>query len=118
MTRADDRLLDVREANAAPRSGTAPQSEAAFVRPYLSAEQLATVTPWSVNAIWKMVGRGMLRRNVHYFRPLGRRREIVFKWSAIVALIEGSEQTEAEQPGTRKGMDVQQAAHDLERLLG
>jgi hypothetical protein len=69
------------------------------VRPYLSAEQLAAVTPWSVNAIWKMSGRGMLQRNAHYFRALGRRRKIVFKWRAIVAFIEGREQTEPETPG-------------------
>ena len=90
----------------------------ASVRPYLSAEQLAAVTPWSVNGIWKMVGRGVLKRDVHYFRPLGRRREIVFKWTAIVALIEGAQSTEPEQSEARKGMDVQQAAKELERLLG
>ena len=57
-------------------------------RPYMSAKQLAEVTPWTVNAIRKMMARGVLKRGVHYFQPLGRRREVVFKWSAIVVMIE------------------------------
>jgi hypothetical protein len=35
------------------------------IREYLSAEQLAKVTPWSISAIEKMVSRGILKRDVH-----------------------------------------------------
>lgn len=97
--RNEHRSKRIIESAPAPAAGISKRPDMPSVRPYLSAEQLAAVTPWSVNAIWKMTGRGMLQRNVHYFRPLGRRREIVFKWSAIVALIEGREQTEPENPG-------------------
>jgi hypothetical protein len=57
-------------------------------KPYMYGEELAEVTPWSVDAIEKMVARGVLRRGVHWFQPGGRR---VFKWKAIVELIEGGE---------------------------
>ncbi len=58
-------------------------------RTYLSAEQLAELTPWSVEALQKMVKRGMLKLGVHYFRPFGRRSRLIFKWEAMIALIEG-----------------------------
>jgi len=99
------------------------------VRPYLSVEQLAAVTPWSVNAIRKMLARGVMQLGVHYFRPLGRRRELVFKWDAIVELIEGGpircsaatmvENGEGSLPAkAHKGIDVEQATASFERLLG
>ena len=104
---------------AAPEVPTA----AAAVRPYMSIEQLATVTPWSVPAIRKMMARGILKLDVHYFRPLGRRRELVFKWSAIVAMIEHEPQVVKEpeaQPRQPRSvdMDVEQATANLERMLG
>ena len=57
-------------------------------REYLSAEQLAELTPWSIEALQKLIQRGVMRRDVHYFQPFGRRTQLVFKWSAIVHLIE------------------------------
>jgi len=92
------------------------------VREYLSAEQLAKVTPWSLSAIEKMVSRGVLKRDVHYFQPFGRRTQLVFKWSAIVAMIEG-DRTESNDTGgqhvveTRGQIDVEKAKAGLGRLL-
>ena len=60
-------------------------------REYLSAVQLAALTPWSVEAINKKVRRGELVRGKHYFQPNGPGSQLVFKWSAIVALIEGKD---------------------------
>jgi hypothetical protein len=57
-------------------------------RAYLYAEDLAELTPWTVEAIDKMVARGTLRRGIHWFQPAGRR---IFKWAAIIELIEGGE---------------------------
>jgi hypothetical protein len=93
------------------------------VREYLSAEQLAKVTPWSISAIEKMVSRGVLKRDVHYFQPFGRRTQLVFKWSAIVVLIEG-DRTESDDTGGqhvvegRGKVDVEKAKAGLGRLLG
>ena len=42
-------------------------------------------------AIEKMVTRGVLKRDVHYFQPFGRRTQLIFKWNAIVTLIEGDQ---------------------------
>jgi len=56
-------------------------------RPYMSIEQLAAVTPWTSEAIRRMVSRGRLQKGVHYFQ-LRARGQLVFKWEAIVALIE------------------------------
>jgi len=90
-------------------------------REYLSVEQLATITPWSEEAIRRMVSRGVLRKGVHYFQPLGPRSHLVFKWSAVVELIEGA--PEAEHVSGRNaaadtgGLDVEAATAALYRLL-
>lgn len=94
-------------------------------KPYLSADELAQWTPWTLDAIEKMVRRGVLLRGVHYFQPFGRRRRLVFKWSAIVALIEGRairsdthpvlEKTRAED--TKRVLNVEEAETELRRLL-
>jgi hypothetical protein len=34
----------------------------------LSTEQLVAVTPWTLDAIEKMIMRGMLVKSTHYFR--------------------------------------------------
>jgi hypothetical protein len=89
----------------------------------LSIGQLAAATPWTVNAIRKMMARSILKRGVHYFQPLGRRREVVFKWSAIVAMIEqqpygGQELDGAPRQQRSANIDVEQATANFERLLG
>jgi hypothetical protein len=70
-----------------------------------------------------MVRRGVLQRSVHYFQPFGRRTQLVFKWSAIVALIEGeqtkSDDTDGEHVVERRGqIDVEKAKAGLGRMLG
>jgi hypothetical protein len=94
------------------------------VRPYMSIEQLAAATPWTDDAIRHKMARGILKLGVHYFQPLGRRTEIIFKWSAIVDMIEQQpvlvEEPETVQARSRatKGIDVEQATANFERLLG
>jgi hypothetical protein len=101
-----------------PLTQEAPRSS---VREYLSSEQLAEVTPWNVSAIEKMVSRGVLKRDVHYFQPFGRRTQLVFKWSTIVDLIESRSADQSEEQALsllRKGpLDVAQAEKNLGRLL-
>ena len=58
------------------------------VPPYLSTEQLSQLTPWTVQAINTMWKRGILKRGVHYYQPMGRGGQVIFKWSAVVELIE------------------------------
>jgi hypothetical protein len=91
-------------------------------REYLSAAQLAEVTPWTVDAIEKMIRRGILKENRHYFRPFGHRTQRIFKWHAIVTLIEGdhtkSDDMQREHVvETRGQIDVEKAKAGLGRLL-
>jgi hypothetical protein len=102
-------------------------------RPYLSAEQLAALTPWTLDAIEKLIKRGVLVRGVHYFQPLGRRTKLIFKWEAVTALIEGlpvpsTEPTVVDEARTqqprlvsvraKRTIDVEKATTDLQRMLG
>jgi hypothetical protein len=91
-------------------------------KPYLHREGLAALTPWSVEAIDTMVKRGMLRAGVHYFQ-LQRRGRLIFKWAAIVALIErgaGDPTSAGSQHGNENGkvIDVEEATERLRRLHG
>ena len=92
-----------------------------LLREYLSIEQFAALGPWSVDAIEKMIRRGVLRRDVHYFQPFGPRTRRIFKWSAIVTLIEGRNglvDTQGVAPASRGTvLDVETATADLHRLL-
>jgi len=98
-------------------------------RVYLSAEQLAARTPWTVEAIEKLIQRGVLAKGRHYFQ-LGRRTQRIFKWSAIVELIEGRPAPNGDEPMLEQGrsrtpasrparrvIDVEKATTDLQRLL-
>ena len=60
------------------------------VAPYLATEQLAALTPWTVQAINTMRKRGVFKRGVHYFQPTGGHGQVIFKWAAVVDLIEGA----------------------------
>jgi hypothetical protein len=89
------------------------------VPPYLSSAELAAQTPWSVEAIRRMVTRGVLKRGEHYFQPLGARTQLLFKWTAIVALIEHPERGAAvpvDVP-SRRVLDVEVATAALTREL-
>lgn len=97
------------------------------IGPYLSAQQLAALTPWSVRAIEKMVARGLLLRGVHYFQPFGRRSQRIFKWAAIKELIESGGSAPLPRSmignppvvGRMNGqIDVEKATAELQRLLG
>ena len=90
-------------------------------KPYLYAEELAAVTPWSVEAIRKKVQRGELVLGVHYFQEQ-RRGRLIFKWPAIVELIEsgmGDRRTaDADVLHVNgKVLDVEKATAGLRKLL-
>ena len=91
------------------------------MREYLSIEQLAEAGPWSVDAIEKMIKRGIFQRDVHYFQPFGPRTRLIFKWKAIVTLIEekGTVVDDSLVAPVAKGevLDVETATADLHRLL-
>ena len=91
------------------------------MREYLSIEQLAEAGPWSVDAIGKMVKRGILRRDIHYFQPFGHRTRLIFKWRAIVMLIEGSgtvvDDSLVAPAAKGEVLDVETATAGLHRLL-
>jgi hypothetical protein len=96
------------------------------VREYLDIAQLATATPWTADAIEKMVRRRVLTLGVHYFQPFGPRTKLLFKWSAIVRLIEDGGARLVSAPDTlgggrstpRRRIDVEKATTGLHRLLG
>ena len=92
-----------------------------LLREYLSIEQFAALGPWSADAIEKMIRRGVLRRDVHYFQPFGPRTRLIFKWTAIVTLIEGRTSlvdTQGVAPASwGTVLDVETATADLHRLL-
>lgn len=83
-------------------------------RVYLSAEQLAAVTPWSIEAIATMVRRKQLVCGVHWFQPGGPRGARVFKWAAIVAFIETGRTVDAPASGPE---EEEQVARTVSRLL-
>lgn len=62
-----------------------PRDACTHPKPYVSIEELATLTPWTQQAIRSMIKRGDFVVDVHFFR-IGRR--ILFKWNAVVDLIE------------------------------
>lgn len=93
-------------------------------REYLYAEHLAQRTPWTLDAIEQLVQRRILRRGVHYFQLAGPRGRRMFKWSAIVELIEGQQEgavkAQAQCPARRRGArrdDVEAAAAAVQRML-
>lgn len=87
-------------------------------RPYLSLEELSQRTPWSPEAIRRMLQRGTLRKGVHYFQPAGHRGRIVFKWDAIVKFIEGEQRRESIVRSKHSEIDVGEVESKLQRLLG
>lgn len=73
-------------------------SERAAPKEYLSIEELGEQLDLSPKTIRNKMAQGIFRKGVHYFSPegIGPR----FKWSAIVAWLEGVDP----QPGNRKGI--------------
>lgn len=92
-------------------------------KPYLYVEELAALTPWSVEAIRKKVQRGRLQRGVHYFQE-ARRDRLIFKWAAIVDLIESSRGATSEgdrglpRAESTRVLSVEEATERLRRLRG
>lgn len=105
--------------------GAAPVVHYPVPRPYLSASQLSELTPWTVSAIEKMIQRGTLIRDVHFFQRAPRS-ERIFCWHAIEAFIRGLPHARpldrdpgpvAHCHGASDEIDVTQAETDLRRLL-
>jgi hypothetical protein len=95
-------------------------------RPYLSVAQLAAVTPWTPKAIARLVARGVLVWGVHYFTlPGAGRRKLIFKWDAIVHLIEGDACARVPTPPRKdplnhaplSDIEIRETEAVLERLL-
>ena len=93
-------------------------------KPYLYGEELAALTPWSVDEIDAKIKRGVLRLGVHYFQEQHRARRI-FKWAAIIELIEsgtgnGETATGSTHVNAGKGrrvLDVEKATAELRKLV-
>jgi hypothetical protein len=85
-------------------------------RAYLTAEQLAALTPWSLAAINAMVRRGQLVRGVHWFQPAGHRGLRIFKWEAITAYIEGGS-AEAAAPAPLTEEEADRVTRAVSQLL-
>lgn len=100
------------------------------MREYLSIEQVAELTPWTVEAIKAMVRRGTLVRGAHCFQPGGPGTRLVFKWSAVVGFVEGNACSErGNAPVVERGsaaipmangrvIDVEEATQRAHRMLG
>ena len=78
------RPLSIRRTQRPDNGSLPPPVDAPVCQPYLSISKLATLTPWTDQAIRTMVSRGVLREGEHFFH-VGRRP--VFKWAAIVGFI-------------------------------
>jgi len=88
--------------------------------PYLYAEDLARFTPFTVDAIARMVARGTLKLGVHCYQPHGRRGRVIFKWAAIVSFIESARPAANDVVERRCGkgpLDVEEATKRLHRML-
>jgi hypothetical protein len=93
-------------------------------RPYLYVEELAELTPWTIEAIHTKVRRGELQRGLHYFQD-ERGERLIFKWDAVVEFIErgsanGTSEGASRPPHpapTRKVLDVEKAKAGLQRML-
>jgi hypothetical protein len=92
-------------------------------KPYLYAEELAAVTPWSVEAIRKMTARGVLKLGVHCFQPGGAGSRVIYKWETIREMIEGRDRERLEKPEPvprrprKVELDVEEATARLRSLL-
>ena len=88
-------------------------------KPYLYVDDLAALVPWTAEAIRTKVRRGEFQRGVHYFQET-RRARLIFKWAAIVEVIERtSSPAPVSRPGPRSRavLDIEQATTALRRLI-
>lgn len=89
-------------------------------REYITTEQLAELVGWSPSAIRRMVQRSILRRGVHVFQPLGPRSALLFKWTAVVQLIEKGTATDTAvdeaTPNQAGPISIEEATKRLRRL--
>jgi hypothetical protein len=95
------------------------------VREYVHIEELEERTPWTREAVKALMRRGVLVRGKHYFQPSGPHGRLIFKWSAVVGLIEAGGRDSADVvetiPRRRRGriaIDVEEVTARARRLLG
>lgn len=122
------RNLRFRETQAKPAQSTGTrwteknEGRGVTPKPYLYAEELAELVPWSVEAIRKKVQRAELQLGVHYFQERHRAR-LIFKWATIVDLIERGSRSDSKPiptravPTRRRILDIEKATAELQRLL-
>jgi hypothetical protein len=79
-----------------PLEQTRRHSRPSAEEEYLTTEELAQRLKLKPRTIKNKMAAGVLRKGIHYVHPKGIRPR--FKWSAIVAWLEETEQPAAEQP--------------------
>lgn len=81
---------------------------------YISMATLAEMTPWSKGAIRRMIQRGVLRRDTHFFQPSGDRGKLLFDWVAVEALIRhGDSGRSSREPAKVNVHSIQEEARSL-----
>jgi hypothetical protein len=117
----------MRQITPSARAGSAERPDSQLlappvgVAPYLSTDQLAQLTPWTVQAINTMRKRGVFKPGVHYFQPAGKGGQVIFKWAAVVELIEKDACQRGvvvkNAPPRRKRLNVEEATAAVQQLL-
>lgn len=69
---------------------------ASLTKEYLTLEEVAQRLSWDEKTVRNKMAAGIFKRGLHYFSPPGIRPR--FKWSAIVAWLEGEERAASEKP--------------------
>ncbi len=82
---------------------------------YLKTAGLVKAGPWSAREIDRKIRRGELVEGTHFFVD-GPRRQRIFKWGAVVDLIEHPQQAGIRKR-TRAGVNIDEATAGLRRLL-
>jgi hypothetical protein len=93
----------------------------AAVRPYVSIDQLAALTPWTAQAIRTMMTRGVFKLGVHYFKPQGPGGRPIFQWRAVEAYIEGrgaKVRGNVIELADGRSIDIDEATRQAAKLLG
>ena len=78
---------------------------------YLTIEELSDRLKLEPKTIRNKMASGVFRKGIHYFSPKGLRPR--FKWSAIVAWIEGNENQQQSGIPMRRGYNLNVATSDL-----
>jgi hypothetical protein len=78
---------------------------------YLTVEELSARLKLEPKTIRNKMASGIFRRGIHYFSPQGLRPR--FKWSAVVAWIEGNNTQQESGIPMRRGYDLNLATSEI-----